>query len=254
MSAPAHVFFASYGNDSVALIRTMADRGLFGVVLYSDTGWGAAEWRARVADGEAWARSLGFETARTSASMVSLVAAKKAWPRGGGGKYQFCTQALKKAPALAWLDEHDPEREATCYVGVRREESPSRAQWPEWVEESPEHGGRSLCAPLVRVRGAELRAIVARTPMPFVAGRSKECWPCVNARVPELARLEDEGVSYIAGLEGELGINGNGNPRVMFAPARFGGAVGIRAVREYASGGQVDLYPGAGCDGGWCAA
>ena len=44
-----YVIFASYGNDSIALIQWAHERGLQGVhVAYSDTGWAAPWWAARV--------------------------------------------------------------------------------------------------------------------------------------------------------------------------------------------------------------
>ena len=83
---PSYVIFASYGNDSIALIQFAKDRGLKGVaVVYSDTGWAADYWAHRVARAEIWIRSLGFTAHRTqSEGMTELVRRKKAWPRGGG--------------------------------------------------------------------------------------------------------------------------------------------------------------------------
>ena len=97
-----YVLFASYGNDSVALIQWAHEQGLQGLhVAYSDTGWAAPWWGDRLAAGEAWAQSLGFATHRIgSEGMHGLVRRKKAWPRGGGGKFQFCTEALKERPAV----------------------------------------------------------------------------------------------------------------------------------------------------------
>ena len=44
-----HLIFASYGNDSIALIQWAHERGLTGVhVAYGDTGWAAEWWPARV--------------------------------------------------------------------------------------------------------------------------------------------------------------------------------------------------------------
>ncbi len=123
-----HVIFASYGNDSIALIQWAHENRLQDVhVVYSDTGWAACYWPARVAVAEQWVRDLGFTPHRIkSEGMAALVERKKAWPRGGGKKYQFCTWALKVEPALRWLAENDPECEAICLNGVRREESQAR--------------------------------------------------------------------------------------------------------------------------------
>ena len=157
-----NIIFASYGNDSLALIQWAHESGLEDVtVAYSDTGWAADYWGDRVKEAECWAQSLGFDTVRLeSEGMSNLVRRKKAWPRGGGGKFQFCTMELKEKPAVKWLENIDPDCEATCYIGVRREESANRATFPEWVEESERHGGRSLCAPLVRHTEANRNALL----------------------------------------------------------------------------------------------
>jgi 3'-phosphoadenosine 5'-phosphosulfate sulfotransferase (PAPS reductase)/FAD synthetase len=249
-----NVIFASYGNDSVALIQWAHEHRLDDVtVAYSDTGWAALKWPTRVEKGEAWAQSLGFRTARTSSiGMRALVKAKKAWPRGGGGKFQFCTQHLKRDPALAWLDSVDPEKDAVCMVGIRREESANRTDFPEWTEESEEHGGRSLHAPLVRHTEAMRDALVAKTPMELLPHRSKECWPCVNARVGELRAMDEPAILRVEEIEAEAGVNSMGNARVMFSPKRHRGAIGIRAVVQDAKRNVDDLFEPAGCDGGWC--
>lgn len=249
-----YVIFASYGNDSVALIQWAHERGLDGVaVVYSDTGWAADWWPARVAQGEAWARSLGFTTHQTTCEgMEGLVMRKKAWPRGGGGKYQFCTAALKKEPAQAWLDANDPAGEATCMTGVRREESANRADAPEWVTASEEHGGRELWQPLVRHTVAERNALALKSPLPLLPFRSKECYPCVNVRKPELRQLDEPARHKVFRIEQAAGINSKGNARVMFSPARHGGAVGIDAVIEDAKHNTDDLFQTVGCESGWC--
>lgn len=249
------VLSASYGNDSVALIQFAHEAGWTDVtVLFSDTGWAAPEWMQRVEAGEEWARSLGFKTVRTaSEGMEGLVQRKKAWPRGGGGRYQFCTKALKSEPANAWLAEHDPECEAIFCIGIRRDESPNRANHPEWVHDSEEHGGRDLHAPLVRHTEAMRDALVLKTPMPLLAHKSKECWPCANANKNELKWMDEPAIIRVERIEKAAGINSKGNARVMFSPKRHGGAVGIRAVVDDAQHGTPMLDWSSGCDSGWCS-
>lgn len=249
-----NIIFASYGNDSIALIQWAHEAGLKDVtVAYSDTGWSADYWPARVASAELWAQSLGFQTVRIPGmTMEELVEWKKAWPRGGGGKFQFCTMHLKELPALAWMAKVDPAGDAVCMVGIRREESGNRALFPEWAEESEAHGGRSLHAPLVRHLEAERNALILKSPFEVLATRSKECWPCANARKPELKQLNESAISRIETIETRMGINSKGNARVMFSPARHGGAIGIRAVVEDARKNTDDLFSPGGCDGGWC--
>jgi 3'-phosphoadenosine 5'-phosphosulfate sulfotransferase (PAPS reductase)/FAD synthetase len=249
-----YVVFASYGNDSVALIQWAHEHNLAGVtVAYSNTGWAASWWLSRVEQAEAWAKSLGFAVARIeSEGMESLVARKKAWPRRGGGKFQFCTEALKQDPAMRWLAERDPSGESICMTGVRREESENRRDAPEWAEESPRHGGRRLWQPLVLHTVGVRDALVMKTPMPLLPFRSKECYPCVNARKAELRFLDDEARERVRRIEAAAGINSKGNARVMFSPKRHGGAVGIDAVIEDAKHNSDDLFLTAGCASGWC--
>ena len=256
-----YLIFASYGNDSIALIQWMHERTKTiryrapetVHVAYSDTGWAAEWWGGRVAQAEEWVRSLGFTPHRIQGEiMEELVTRKKAWPRGGGGKYQFCTEALKKAPARAWLDLHDSSRETMCLTGVRREESENRRDAPEHVTESEDHGGRELWQPLVRHSAAERDALVLKTPMPLLPFRSKECYPCANANKGELKLLTSEARDRVRRIEVAAGINSKGNARVMFSPARHGGAVGIDAVIEDAKHNSDDLFTTAGCASGWC--
>lgn len=249
-----YVIFASYGNDSIALIQWAHEHRLRDVhVLFSDTGWAADWWLKRVAIGEDWVRSLGFTPHRTECEgMEGLVKRKKAWPRGGGGRYQFCTQALKKEPALIWLRKHDPNGDATCMTGVRREESENRRDAPEWVTSSEEHGGRELHQPLVRHAAEQRDELILKTPLLVLPYRSKECYPCVNARKKELATLDEPARYKIWKIESESGTNSKGNPRVMFSPKKFNGAVGIDAVIEDAKHNMDDLFTSSTCEAGWC--
>lgn len=249
-----NILFASYGNDSIALIQWAHEQQIKDLTIaYSNTGWAAEYWAARVASAEAWAQSLGFSTVQIPGmTMEELVEWKKAWPRGGGGKFQFCTENLKEIPAQKWMATVDPEGDAVCMVGIRREESANRSQFPEWVEESEDHGGRSLHAPLVRHTQAQRDALILKTPFEVLATRSKECWPCVNARKAELKQLDEPAIVKIEIIEQRQGVNSKGNARVMFSPARHGGAIGIRAVVEDARKNMDDLFSPGGCDGGWC--
>lgn len=255
MEITDYVVFASYGNDSIALLQWMHEQGYGSNVLvaFSDTGWQASGWMERVAKGEEWAHSLHFRTARIpSMGMQGLIEKKKAWPRGGGGKYQFCTEALKEKPALDWLETFDWQKDVICVIGVRREESANRATFPEWTESSERHGGRMLWAPLVRHTEADRNELIHRTPFPVLPYRSKECYPCANATKGELRHLSDDAQQKVFLLEQKMGVNSKGNDRVMFSPARHNGAVGILEVVEDAKKNMDDMFPVVLCDGGWC--
>lgn len=253
-----HAIFASYGNDSIALIQWAVEQRLENVtVAHSDTGWGAGRWQARVDRGERWAQSLGFKThSIASEGMVELVKRKKGWPLPR--KFQFCTEHLKIVPAQRWLDEVDPDRETICMVGVRREESRERRLWPEWVEESDKHGLRPLWSPLVNLTEEARNTLVVRAGFEVLPHRSQECFPCINSNRRDLRQLDEERVEQIAKLEVELGHTSKGKPRTMFRPYRHQGATGIREVWRWAKSAHgkyrqlVMLGEGVGCDAGMC--
>ena len=253
-----HVLFCSYGNDSIALIQWAHERGLKDVCcLYSDTGWSADWWTSRVEAGEALAQGYGFPTVRTkSEGMLDLVKRKRGWP-GAGGQGQFCTAELKVLPALEWLDGHDPEKEATAMTGARRSESLHRSDAPEHVLASERHGGRELWQPLVRHTDDMRGALIRRAGFDVLPHRSLECYPCINANIDDIRLLSEGRIQLIDITEKDLGFTRKGKPRVMFRSAKRKGAVGIRAVVQWAvaprARDQMQLFPTQKqCDSGYC--
>jgi len=249
-----YVIFSSYGNDSIALIQHLHNLKCEDVhVVYSDTGWAASWWDERVTSiGEPLCHKYGFKTYRTqSEGMIPLVRRKSGWPMGGGGAY--CTAELKVLPALAWLDEHDPEKQATCVTGVRREESRNRRDAPEWITHSERHGGRELWQPLVRHDEASRNALLSQACIDPLPHRSKECFPCVHANKADMLLLQhdEERVALIDSIERELGFSKNNKPKVMFRPKRHRGAVGIREVIRWANTDSFEEFTSK-CDSGWC--
>jgi len=169
-----------------------------------------------------------------------------------GGGAAFCTGELKVKPALALLDVLDPDGEAVCYVGIRREESRNRANFPQWTEESEKHGGRSLEAPLVTYTTSMRDELIKAAGFDVLPHRSKECSPCVHANKRDLLALDEADIAKVERIEAELGINSKGNHRTLFRPKRHKGAVGIRAVMAWAKGNQEELELTGGCDSGYC--
>lgn len=251
MKFPDAVLFASYGNDSVALIQWACEQRLGDViVLYSDTGWAADEWTARIETMEAWVRSLGFRPMRTtSMGLEQLVKVKKGWPRQG---MQFCTLELKIRPALEFLDRIDPFGVVTCYVGVRREESRNRALFPLKVEISPNHGGRQVLAPLATLTAEQRDGLLARAGVEPLPHRSRECFPCINENRTGLREIPEDRVATVERIEKELGFTSKGKPRTMFRPYRHMGAVGIREVKRWAAAERGEFEPEDDCEDGYC--
>jgi 3'-phosphoadenosine 5'-phosphosulfate sulfotransferase (PAPS reductase)/FAD synthetase len=262
--APCFIFSSSYGNDSVAQIQWASEHQLLRrgrcVALYCDTGWAAPWWPERVSRLEAWAESLGFDTARTaSIGLLALVERERGWPRHG---MQFCTEHLKVRPAQEWMASVDPGCTSTVVIGKRRAESVTRQDTPEYIESSPAAGFRRVWHPLFEhsdLRRDELLKRAGVEPLPH---RSDECFPCVNAGKNDIRRLTEERIQTIEGHEHRLGHTRKGAPRTMFRPAKKMGATGIRQIVRWAKSprGKFDLDDGTGpsetetgCDGGWCA-
>lgn len=237
----------SWGNDSCALVQFLREAGFSDVTtLYNDTGWAAIWWPARVDRMEAWARSFGFKTERTvSIGMEQLVVDHRGWPRQG---MQFCTEDLKIAPTLQWLDEHDPERLFVVCVGVRREESEARADVAEFGIEDERAGGRHQWRPLFMMKNDERDELLRRAGIRPLSHRSKECDPCINSNRKDLLGLEEDTIAKVERIETRLGFSGKGKPRVMFRPAKRMGATGIREVIQWAKSERGKYKRGANID------
>lgn len=219
------IIFASYGNDSCALIQWAHECDLTGVVVvYSDTGWAADGWEERVQEKEAWARSLGFRTERTkSIGFVDLAHEKQGFPTQ---RYQWCSFRLKIEPGIRWLAENDPDARAVCLVGVRQEESDKRADFPEYLINSGNHGGRVMIAPFAKFSEEARDSYLRRAGIEPLPHRSRECL-CVNSNRKDMRQFTDADVARIEGIEAEVG-------RPMFRPHRHLGATGIREIMEWA--------------------
>lgn len=253
------VIFASYGNDSIALInlcgKYLQDRDV--TVVYSDTGWAAPWWMEdRVERGEEFAKSLGFKVARTqSIGLEKLVRRKKGWPRQG---IQFCTHELKIEPAMKWLEDNDPGGTAICLNGVRRVESQKRANYPEFTLSSPNHGDRSLWSPMIAFTDDDRDYEILESGFEVLPHRSMECFPCINSNRQDLRLLSQnpDRIIHVEQIESDMGYTSKVKPRVMFRPYRHMGATGIREVVKWALSSRGEYKPEVedNCDSGWCGA
>lgn len=248
----------SGGNDSIALIQWMHER-IEGprhdrpcIVLHNDTGWSHPRWNERLADVESFVARLGMTWVRlSSVGFVAAVRLRRGFPRHG---MQFCTTELKIRPTIEWLESIDPSGDLVCVVGVRREESARRANWPEHVDASDLDGGRELWAPLVRVTEVDRDALLTRAGFERLDHRSDECFPCVNSNRGDLRRVIAEApqrIDEIEQLEAEMS-EGHDVARRMFRRQS-----GIRETAKWAASspgkyieGQLSLP--IGCDGGMC--
>jgi len=248
-----NIIFASWGNDSLALVQWAIQHKLDNVIVaYSDTQWASKEWPGIVNKREEFARLAGFKTVRIpSEGMANLVRRKKGWP--GCRKFQFCTTELKILPAQQWLATIDPDKEAMCLTGVRRCESKERADWPEYLMESEKHEGRELWSPLVDFSDAQRDALIANAGFSPLPHRSMECFPCVCSNRTDLRMLTADRITEIEIMELQMGTTSKDNLRTMFRPYRHMGAIGIREVHKWAMSDHGKYQPaGQVCDSGFC--
>lgn len=94
---------------------------------------------------------------------------------------------------------------------------PARSLWPEWVEESSNHGGRRLWSPLATLLEKERDELIKRSGFEPLPHRSREC-RCINAKRDDLKTWSEQDIQEIEALEIEAGFTGKGHPRVMFRP------------------------------------
>lgn len=237
MTPPRFIIFSSYGNDSCAVIQWAHEQKLEGVcVVYSDTGWAASGWRKRVEEMEAWARSLGFITARTrSISFAELAREKQGFPTQ---RYQWCSYRLKIEPGMRWLEENDPDCRAVVLVGVRQEESAERSSFPSYLAKSENHGSRVMLAPFATATAAERDAYLTRAGIEPLPHRSREC-KCINSNKSDMRFFTPEDIAEIRALEAEIG-------RPLFRPHRHMGASGIDEIMRWANSPRGKYTPLAG--------
>jgi len=251
-----NVVFSSCGNDSVATIQWAIENDLPDlIVAYSDTRWSSESWAERVNRVSHYVFIHGgwFVTIH-SEGFANLAKRKKAFPANG---MAFCSYELKIKPAMVWLDEIDPAKTAVCYTGVMRIESEARKNWPEVLEQSPNHGGRRLVSPLACMTEIQRNELLSRAGFDVLPHRSKECSPCVNATIKDIQQLSRSDLIKVENLEDDLGVGErSGKQKFMFRPHRMGGAKGIMEVKERADRGGGSYSPLVedmfGCDSGFC--
>lgn len=111
-------------------------------------------------------------------------------------KARFCSTELKHHPVrdgvvLPALEEFE---EVILWQGVRAQESPARANLPEWEEDADDTPGLHVYRPILKWQHEDVFAIAKRhgiKPNPlYLQGCSRVgCMPCIHARKSELAEI-----------------------------------------------------------------
>ena len=197
-----YIISGNYGDNTLALIQWAKEAALAPVtVVHIDTGWAAQSWQAHVSAGQALVQRYDFTPTTITAkhSFEALVHDRGRFP---SQKFQWCAGFLKGLPLLAWLDEIDPDYQATLLLGARRADSRVHTDLPEWLEESEHHGGRRVHYPLYKHDTPARDALISKTGLPILGHRSLECDPCIHSARQSLSPASQ---SRLAALEAKIG-------------------------------------------------
>lgn len=246
---PRFVIFTSCGNDGIALMQWAVENSLDNVeVVYTNTGWAADGWPERVERVRQWVDARpGWRFHETrSIGFMELARQKKGFPTQ---RYQWCSYILKIEPGMRWLQENDPDKNLIVLLGVRREESEERKNFPSYLAKSANHGDRLMLAPLAEFTEEGRNEYIRRAGFEVLPHRSREC-KCINSNRADLKLFSEADIAAIAAAEKEIG-------RPMYRPHRHMGATGIHEVIKWAHSKRGGYEPPPeediqGCDAGVC--
>lgn len=129
----------------------------------------------------------------TGISFLDLCMLKGRFP---STKARFCSTELKHHPVRDWvvLPALEEFEEVILWQGVRAQESPARANLPEWEEDADDTPGLHVYRPILKWQHEDVFAIAKRhgiKPNPlYQQGCSRVgCMPCIHARKSELAEI-----------------------------------------------------------------
>jgi 3'-phosphoadenosine 5'-phosphosulfate sulfotransferase (PAPS reductase)/FAD synthetase len=230
-----HIIFGNYGNQTVALMQWAYEQGLEDVyVINVATGWEQQHWHERVAKAQLCCQNLGFKPLQLSAKpgFKELIRDRGRFP---STKFQWCAGFLKGLPLLDWLDEEDPELEATVMLGKRRADSRANFNLPEVMESSEHYGDRRVWYPLYNTANDEFNRLIEASGLAYLPHRSLECDPCVNSFGNDLARLEAGDVTKVERLEQEVGAT-------MFTEAITEAVARARQGKNTENAQQIEMF------------
>ena len=198
----------SGGKDSGALALHLVDQGVPNLVLaMCDTNW---EHPLTMRYAYEFARKVGLRLVLLDSEGMEAMALRKG--RAPSATRRFCTDELKLKPFrkyVAGLQERGLD--VVVWVGVRAEESPSRAKLPcdEWSKEY----NALLARGILKWTIAEVLEIHARYGVPmnplYKLGMGRVgCMPCVMANKSELKAIAErfpEVYDKVAALEAKVG-------------------------------------------------
>lgn len=243
----------SGGKDSTALALWLLEHGIECWLVHMDTGWEAPGHRAflRVLEGHFGQSIRVLRSDR--GGMVDWVRHYRKFPSRVA---RWCTRVLKIRPLLDYLNALDGP--IANVVGVRADESLSRALMPRWsdwnaaaskMKTKKSRNDVAVWRPLLSWTVADVAAIHRRHGVPsnpqYRQGATRVgCWPCIFASKTTLRLITLERVAEITALEEEVGArffhsNGQGRAPLPIAEA-------YRWAHTSHGGRQFDLFPNEG--------
>jgi len=198
----------SGGKDSTATALALREAEIPAVYVFADTGWEADSTYIHLNYLET-ALGQPIHRVRPARSMVEAIRHRVGFP---SRVQRWCTRELKIKPINHFLQLLDAWSglHVVNVVGVRAQESRSRATLPEWEE--PEELDGCLWRPLIRWTLEEVIAIHNRHGVEvgplYRAGHERVgCYPCIFAAKEEIrlvAERAPERVEVIRQLEAEI--------------------------------------------------
>lgn len=201
----------SGGKDSTALILWTLDEKLPNCrYVYADTGY---EHPAVYEYLDYLEEKLDVKIERVgSEGFLNLCLRKRRFP---SAKARFCTEELKIKPLAMYMDEqeeHDADDPHSVWVGIRREESPARAQLPETIYSPYKYPPRKTSFqlrhhPLLDWYAQDVFDIHKRfginpNPLYKMGMHRVGCFPCIMTRHAELRTIFKRFPEIIDTLEG----------------------------------------------------
>lgn len=189
----------SGGKDSTALMLALREAEVPFRAVFADTGWEAPETYAYL---DTLRERIGpIDVVHPKRDMRAAVLHRACFP---ARMQRWCTRELKINPLRAYHDAVGVE--TVSAMGIRADESESRAKMPMWADD--DDWGGYVWRPLLHWTIDDVIAIHRRhdAPMnPLYHGGAERvgCYPCIFSRKEEIRTLPEWRIAEIEALEVE---------------------------------------------------
>lgn len=191
------VLSLSGGKDSTAAALALREAGVPYRMVFADTQWEAPETYAHL---DHLRERLGpIDVVGVPGGMVAKIEHRAGFP---ARMQRWCTRELKLKPLRDYHSalEESTGRESVCVVGIRSDESDSRAKMLPWEDDQTWEGW--VWRPLLRWTVADVLAIHHRhgvevNPL-YKRGHNRVgCYPCIYAGKNEIALIAEHSPTRI---------------------------------------------------------